>query len=176
MLCEGITKQLLASALLAGAATLALGAPSATREWHPAALWAPVEAQTGAAELWTDVDLLQPAQLASLLASPKEEKPLTFCVGFQGLYRSAHIPGAEFHGPASTPEGLQNLRQRVAGLPRSRAIVIYCGCCPLQHCPNARPAFRTLHQMGFRQVRALSLPKDFATDWMGKGYPVQKGK
>jgi hypothetical protein len=28
------------------------------------------------------------------------------CVGFERLYRSAHIAGAAYHGPASKPEGL----------------------------------------------------------------------
>jgi hypothetical protein len=29
--------------------------------------------------------------------------------------------------------------------------------------------------MGFANLRVLVLPHDFATDWVEKGYPVEKG-
>ncbi len=29
--------------------------------------------------------------------------------------------------------------------------------------------------MGVKKLRALALPTDFATDWVGQGYPMQKG-
>ena len=30
--------------------------------------------------------------------------------------------------------------------------------------------------MGFNKLRVLILPTDFNTDWIQKGYPVEKGK
>jgi hypothetical protein len=30
--------------------------------------------------------------------------------------------------------------------------------------------------MGFKKLRVLVLPTSFATDWAGKGYPIQKGQ
>ena len=53
--------------------------------------------------------------------------------------------------------------------------VIYCGCCPFEKCPNIRPAYTALNGMGFKRLRVLVIPADFATDWVGKGYPMQKG-
>jgi len=53
--------------------------------------------------------------------------------------------------------------------------VIYCGCCPFDHCPNIRPAYTALNAMGFKKLRVLVLPTNFATDWVDKGFPMQKG-
>jgi thiosulfate/3-mercaptopyruvate sulfurtransferase len=61
------------------------------------------------------------------------------------------------------------------GLPRSTNLVIYCGCCPFEKCPNVRPAFTALNGMGFKKLRVLILPTNLATDWVGKGYPVEIG-
>lgn len=43
----------------------------------------------------------------------------------------------------------------------------------MDRCPNMRPAFRMLKEMGFAKVRALNLPTNFHTDWSAKGYPVE---
>jgi thiosulfate/3-mercaptopyruvate sulfurtransferase len=53
---------------------------------------------------------------------------------------------------------------------------LYCGCCPLQRCPNLKPAFLILRDIGFTNLRVLLLPNDFNTDWIEKGYAVEKGK
>jgi thiosulfate/3-mercaptopyruvate sulfurtransferase len=101
-------------------------------------------------------------------------KPLILQVGPQRLYRYAHIPGAEYVGAASEPAGIEALRKRVQGMKRTAAIVIYCGCCPWQHCPNIQPAYDELRKLGFRNARALYLPNNFKTDWDDKGYPTEK--
>ncbi len=118
--------------------------------------------------------LMQPQELLKALAS-HAAKPVILYVGPRFLYAQAHIPGAEFIGPASEPQSRDRLRQRVASLPRSSAIVLYCGCCPWQHCPNIRPAYDELQKMGFKRAKALYLANSFGTDWADKGYPVQKG-
>jgi hypothetical protein len=69
---------------------------------------------------------------------------------------------------------LQALRMRVGGLPRSKAIVLYCGCCPWDKCPNVAPAWELLHGMGFTHVRVLYLAQNFGADWVGHGYSVER--
>jgi len=96
-------------------------------------------------------------------------------VGFRKLYAQAHIPGSEYVGAAGEDAGLQLLRERAATLSKDTAIVIYCGCCPMEKCPNIRPAFKALRALGFQTLRVLLLPQDFATDWVGKGLPYDKG-
>jgi hypothetical protein len=75
-------------------------------------------------------------------------------------------------GPASKTEGIADLHPAVASLAKSSAIVIYCGCCPMKDCPNIRPAYRTLKELGFNNLRVLDLPTNFHTDWVLKGYSV----
>jgi hypothetical protein len=104
----------------------------------------------------------------------KSGKPLVIQTGFAVLYRSAHIAGTVYAGPGSKPEGLEALKKLVAGEPRDREIVIYCGCCPWDKCPNIRPAFAALHDMGFTRVSALYVPENLAKDWIDKGFPTDK--
>ncbi|MGC1491694.1 MAG: hypothetical protein WA798_09985, partial [Candidatus Acidiferrum sp.] len=68
-----------------------------------------------------------------------------------------------------------DLKTWATKLPRSTNLIVYCGCCPFDHCPNIRPTYSALHEMGFTRVRVLVLPKSFAADWVEKGYAIQKG-
>lgn len=117
---------------------------------------------------------VEPADLAKEIAG--NDKPIIVCVGVRVLFEGAHVPGAIFHGAASTTEGLDDLKKWAKGEPKDANIVLYCGCCPLTRCPNARPATAAMQQMGFTKIRTLRLPTDFKTDWIDKGYPVEKGK
>jgi len=118
---------------------------------------------------------VEPKDLAAELQA-KGAKPLLIHVGFAVLYRGKHIPQSVYAGPARTPEGLEALKKAVAEVPKDREIVLYCGCCPYDMCPNIRPALGALRQAGFTHVRALVIPTNFAADWVDKGYPVELGE
>jgi len=120
--------------------------------------------------------LMQPAELAEIVRSTKRGRPLIFNVGYRILYLQAHIPYSEYIGPASEPEGIQRLRQRIQGLPHTQSIVVYCGCCPWGKCPNIPPAYKELRNLGFSNVRLLYIADNFGKDWVDKGYPVAKGE
>jgi thiosulfate/3-mercaptopyruvate sulfurtransferase len=120
--------------------------------------------------------LINPDELVKILQSSTGDKPLIIQVGFHVLYAQAHIPGSEYIGPASSESGLQQLRKRVESLPRTKFIVIYCGCCPWSHCPNIKPAADALRAMGFTNVRVLYISDNFGTNWVDKGYPTAKEK
>lgn len=122
---------------------------------------------------WTTAQTVEPAALVEELSS--NNKPTVACVAPHFLYQGGHIPGASFHGPASTPQGLDDLKKWASTIPKSTNLVVYCGCCPLTHCPNLRPAFEALHAMGFSHLRVLLLPTNFYTDWAAKGYATDKG-
>lgn len=123
-----------------------------------------------AAEPWTQSELVSPEQLA-----PHLNSALVIHVGFPALYHGAHIAGSSYAGPGSKEQGIEELKKRVASEPRDREIVLYCGCCPWDHCPNIRPAFAALKQMGFTRVRALEIPTNLKTDWVDHGYPTARG-
>jgi thiosulfate/3-mercaptopyruvate sulfurtransferase len=121
-------------------------------------------------------ELLQPEELVQFLRSSRDEKPLILQVGSHVLFAEAHISGSEYAGAGGQDTGLQALRDRVKQLERNRFLVIYCGCCPWNKCPNIRPAYQELHTLGFTHVRVLYLANNFGTDWVNKGYPVTKGR
>jgi hypothetical protein len=125
---------------------------------------------------WTPAQLLPAADFARELSSAKSDaRPTVLYVGFRTLFEGGHIPGASFHGTASTPQGLAEMKKWADSLPRSTSLVLYCGCCPFDHCPNIRPAFVALRGMGFTRLRVLLMPRNFAADWAEKGYPIEKG-
>jgi len=126
-------------------------------------------------ELWSQAQTILPADFAKELQQNGEASLKIIYVGVRTLYSGAHIPGSVFHGPGSTDQGLSDLKKFAATLPKDSNIVIYCGCCPLDRCPNLRPAFSALKEMGFTHLRVLILPTSFAADWVEKGYPVEKG-
>ena len=119
--------------------------------------------------------LIGPADLVKVLESQAVEKPLVIQVGSHVLYSQAHIPGSEYIGSAASQTGLDQLRKRVEKLPRTKFIVLYCGCCPWTHCPNVKPADDALQAMGFQNVKVLYLANNFGADWVDKGYPTAKG-
>ena len=119
-------------------------------------------------------NLIQPDVLNHLLQATGTEKPLVLQVGSHLLFQEAHIAGSVYAGAGAQPTGLQQLQSAVRTLSRKKAIVLYCGCCPWNHCPNIGPAFQQLHDMGFTNVKALYLPDNLGTDWVARGYPVER--
>ena len=119
--------------------------------------------------------LISPEDLVKLLQAAGEEKPLIIQVGSHVLYSQAHIPGSEYIGPASTDAGIQHLRDSLQPLPRTKFIVLYCGCCPWSHCPNVEPADDALRVMGFSNVKVLYIADNFGKNWVDKGFPTAKG-
>ena len=120
--------------------------------------------------------LIQPEELVKLLKTSGKDAPLMIQVGSHVLFAQAHIPGSEYIGPASGDSGVQQLQKRVQSLPRTKFIVLYCGCCPWGHCPNVKPADDALHALGFNNVKVLYIADNFGTNWVDKGYPVAKGE
>lgn len=160
------TLSILAGGLLLMVIAIAL--PGRNAASHAAAT-----ADPPTADPWTSGQTVQPAALAAELK--QSHPPRVIYVGVHTLYNGAHVPGAVFQGPGSSPQGIADLKKYAEGLPLDSDIVMYCGCCPLQKCPNIRPAFSALQEMGFTHLRVLILPTSFAADWIEKGYPVEKG-
>lgn len=117
--------------------------------------------------------LLQPAQLAQMIRSG--HAPTIIQVGFTTLYQEAHITGSIHAGPAVSDAGRAQLRKAVEHMDRHKLLVIYCGCCPWPRCPNIRPAFAMLRQMGFTNVKAVYIQDNFGANWVSLGYPTVKG-
>src|SRR4051794_33538033 len=86
-----------------------------------------------------EMAMVQPAEFASL-----KTPPAVFMVGPNVLYRSHRIPGSVFAGPGVQPAGLAMLRAAADKMARDKEVVVYCGCCPWDRCPNVKPAMDLL--------------------------------
>lgn len=117
---------------------------------------------------WTPDQLIEPAALAKTIES-NENLPLIYCVG-PGVV----IPHSIDIGMTNNENNLAKFKNSLSTLPRNTDIVIYCGCCPFDHCPNVRPAIALLQQMKFTNYHLLDLPHNIKTDWIAKGYPQMK--
>ena len=126
-----------------------------------------------ASDPWAKAEVMEPAALAKELQSARP--PVVLCTAFTVLYKTRHILHAIEAGPGSKATGIELLKKNVANLSKDADIVIYCGCCPMDKCPNIRPAYRTLKEMGFTHIRVLSIPANMAADWYSKGYPAEEG-
>jgi len=113
-------------------------------------------------------DLKAPATLAAALRDEKAAKPVIFNIG-----SAPQIKSAILIGPVTTAKNLETFKQELAKLPKDKEIVIYCGCCPFQRCPNARPALELVKQMKFTNAKLLKLPTSLSEDWIGQGYPME---
>ncbi|MEO6838137.1 MAG: rhodanese-like domain-containing protein [Ginsengibacter sp.] len=117
---------------------------------------------------WTKDQLIEPADLAQTLQANKAI-PVIYCVG-PGVV----IPHSIDIGATSEENNLQRFKAALEKIPRATNIVIYCGCCPFEHCPNVRPAISVLKEMNFTNYHLLNLPNNIKKDWIAKGYPEVK--
>jgi hypothetical protein len=124
---------------------------------------------------WTNENSVTPDAFARELASSTgADRPVIGFVGPSFIYRTGHIPGAVLLGSASAPDGFAALKAWAQTLPKTANIVVYCGCCPIEVCPNLKPAHATLTGLGFTRVRVLLLPTSFGADWASKGLPLTR--
>lgn len=118
-------------------------------------------------EPWRPDQLMEPKDLAAILNSSTIAKPLIISVGPAGL-----IKDAVDIGPAHEKENFDKLKEFLSKEKKDRQIVIYCGCCPFEHCPNIRPAFKLLNEMKFTNQKLLNLSHNLKADWINNGYPM----
>jgi rhodanese-related sulfurtransferase len=117
---------------------------------------------------WTDDQLIEPSELAATIKSGKEI-PLIISIGPGAL-----IPHSKDIGMIKEEENMKKFKEQLTDLPKDTRIVVYCGCCPFEHCPNVRPAMQVLKDMKFTNYQLLNLPHNIKIDWINKGYPTEK--
>ncbi len=115
---------------------------------------------------WTKDQLIEPSTLATLI-NAKKQLPVIFSVG-----PGATIPNSIDIGMIKDEQNMAKFKNEVSKLPKSTNIVVYCGCCPFEHCPNVRPAIALLKSQHFTNYHLLNLPHNIKTDWLAKGYPA----
>jgi hypothetical protein len=113
--------------------------------------------------------LESPAVLASVLNDPKKPDPIILNVGSLRTLIKDAIPA----GPASTEDGLLSYKSQLTNYKKSQPIVIYCGCCALEHCPNIGPAIDYALDQGYMNIKVLNIQKSLKSEWEDKGYPMK---
>lgn len=119
-------------------------------------------------ENWTKDQLVAPSALAKTIFL-KQNDAVIFSVG-----PGAVIPNSIDIGMGKDEKNMEKFKEEVDRLPKDKHIVIYCGCCPFERCPNVRPAIAYLKNQSFTNYYLLNLPHNIKTDWIDKGYPVVK--
>ena len=117
-------------------------------------------------EPWTEQQLLEPRDLALMLQN-ESDSLVIYSLGAGGI-----IPGSKDTGPSGEKKSLQKLKKELEELPKNSDIVLYCGCCPFENCPNVRPAFSLLNEMGFTKHQLLNLRDNIKVDWIDRGFPT----
>lgn len=115
---------------------------------------------------WTSTQLLPPSALMTMM---KTGKVLLYNIGV-----AEDIQGSIPIGAASKAEKLALFIKAIKSTPKDKTVVIYCGCCPMDKCPNIRPAFQALKNEKITKAYLLYLPTNLKTDWTGKGFPLAK--
>jgi rhodanese-related sulfurtransferase/DNA-binding transcriptional ArsR family regulator len=108
---------------------------------------------------FTDRDAFEAVDKEELLRMLKDEAVIIIDVRPELEYEQGHIPAAR-----SVP--VENLKRRLAELPRDVEIVAYCRG---PYCVLSDQAVRLLHRHGFRARR---LSEGFP-EWRAAGYPVE---
>ncbi len=108
---------------------------------------------------FTDRDKLEAVDKEELLRLLKDEAVIVIDVRPELEYEQGHIPAAR-----SVP--IENLKRRLAELPRDVEIVAYCRG---PYCVYSDQAVRLLHHHGFRARR---LSEGFP-EWRAAGYPIE---
>src|SRR5699024_6387322 len=106
-------------------------------------------------EPWNSSQLMAPKALSDMISAHQTKDLLILSVGPEAL-----IKGSVDIGPAHEPAHLQKLKDYLKNVPKDKEVIIYCGCCPFDKCPNIRPAFNVLTTMGFRNARLLNLSRN----------------
>jgi len=106
-------------------------------------------------EPWRKDQLIEPSVLAATLNDTSTQQPLIYSIGYGGGIRNSIL-----EGPAKDSTNLLKWKNDLQKLPLEADLVIYCGCCPFEHCPNIRPAFILLNEMGFTHQKLLDLSRN----------------
>ena len=119
------------------------------------------------APIWKKEQLMPTKDLADKIATNAKDKPIIFNVGPMD-----NIKGAIAMGPATSVTFADRMKDALAMENKTKAVVVYCGCCSYSSCPNIKPAYDILIAQGFKNAKVLEIPEGIKPDWVAKGYPM----
>lgn len=118
---------------------------------------------------WTADQLMKPEVLAQKINQNELDHIKLIHIGFEDM-----IEGSVDAGPASEADNLTRLKDLLKDVSKEDTIVLYCGCCPMDVCPNIRPAFEYVSNLGYKKLQLLKLETSIKADWLDYDYPVKE--
>lgn len=118
-------------------------------------------------DVWTPKQLMETKVLSDKIQQNKMKNTFVINIGPDAVIKSSFNAGA-----AKDAKNLETLKQYLKKIPKDKEVVLYCGCCPFDKCPNIRPAFKMLIDLGYKNAKLLNIPKNIKIDWIDKGYPI----
>ncbi len=116
---------------------------------------------------WAGDQIMEPAELSAKIEEGEVGNMKIYSVG-----PSALITSSVEIGDMQYAESQDRFREELSKLDKDEEIVVYCGCCPFTSCPNFKPAYKVLNEMGFTNFKLLNLKQNLKTDWIDKNYPT----
>ena len=118
-------------------------------------------------EPWSTSQLLEPKLLSYKIKNDKD-LPKIVCIG-PGIV----IKNSIGIGECRYNENIERLKTLVSAYSKDEEIVLYCGCCPFENCPNIRPAFTLMNELGFKNHKLLNIKNNIKADWIDMGYQTE---
>jgi hypothetical protein len=119
--------------------------------------------------LWKKEQLMPTKDLAEKIKTNAKDLPLIFNVG-----PMEQIKTAKSIGLGTSISAMEKLKSSLSMESKARTVVVYCGCCSYENCPNIKPAYDALIAAGFKNAKVLELPEGIKPDWVAKGFPMQE--
>jgi len=117
------------------------------------------------APTWKKEQLMSTLDLSNKIKANAKDKPLILNIG-----PMENIKGAIALGAATNSTFKSKAQVELAMENKIKSIVVYCGCCSYASCPNIKPAYDALIELGFKNTKVLELPEGIKPDWVAKGY------
>ena len=118
-------------------------------------------------EPWGMYQLLEPKLLSHIIDIGKD-LPKIISIG-PGVV----IKNSIEIGECRYNENIEKLKSLVSSYSKDDEIVLYCGCCPFKNCPNIRPAFTLMNELGFKNHKLLNIKHNIKADWIDMGYQTE---
>lgn len=116
---------------------------------------------------WNVNQLMSTKTLANRITQNQMKNTVVINIGPDAIIKNSYNAGA-----GKEEKNIEKLQNYLKNISKDKEVIIYCGCCPFNVCPNIRPAFKAVTNAGFKNVKLLNIPKNIKVDWIDKGYPM----
>lgn len=118
-------------------------------------------------DTWSSKQLMATKVLADRISQNKMQNTVVINIGPDAVIKNSFNAG-----PGKEVKSIDKLKTYLKNIPKDKEVVLYCGCCPFNKCPNIRPAFKVITDLGYKKAKLLNIPSNIKVDWIDKSYPI----